>query len=172
MQSLGLGHWQSLRGPLAPVEFPSKPRPAAAGHGNHAMTLPRGKGKGLSAATAVLLFLGSGFAPPARPVTPPIFAGRISGVVLDAQSKPLARARVFAWPVGAMMGAAIPMAFTDTAGRFLFPRLAWGRYRVGAEKLSENYPDVANPIYRSDGIAPLVVLPRGDQPQKSRFVLA
>lgn len=57
-----------------------------------------------------------------------------------------------------MMGAAIPMAFTDTAGRFLFPRLAWGRYRVGAEKLSENYPDVANPIYRSDGIAPLVVL--------------
>lgn len=36
------------------------------------MTLPRGKGKGLSAATAVLLFLGSGFAPPAGPVTPPI----------------------------------------------------------------------------------------------------
>lgn len=69
----------------------------------------------------------------------------INGQVLDENGKPVAGAGVHAYP-DALSGR-VPMAVTDSEGRFTVQVRKTGRYRVGAWQRDLGYPSTVNPFY-------------------------
>ena len=107
---------------------------------------------------ASVLALFSGLAVLASPGT-----GSIQGTVVDRHGKPVRDARVIA----SLLGAPEPdekSARTDANGRFVVPDLPWGKYRVGAEKPEEGYPNMSLTFY-SNGPEPAPVSLNPAKPQ-------
>ena len=78
---------------------------------------------------------------PAQPARLP--RGVIEGVVLGEGGRPLPSARVnaLAMGAGAALGTALPEAETDANGRFRMNLVAWGKYAVAEQKVSDQYPN-------------------------------
>jgi hypothetical protein len=85
--------------------------------------------------------------------------GLIDGTVFYDDGKPVKGATAYADPLGVDIGAVIPHADTDEAGRFIIhiPRSWFGKFAVTAGKESEDYPTRMHQFY-SNGKFETVIL--------------
>jgi hypothetical protein len=102
-------------------------------------TRARGRRRHLPAVPAALAVLALTLSPQ-RPGAGPA-TGRVTGVVENAQGRPLAGASVTARPAwGVMVGYLLRFVRTDRNGRFSVDGLRYGRYQIYAGKPAGGYP--------------------------------
>lgn len=109
----------------------------------------------------IAVAMASVFLRPARTSAQQAYAdvGVISGTVVYENGKPVKGATASAEPLGRPMGAIVPHADTDRAGRFeiRIPRSWFGKFAVTAKKEDEDYPDTSKQFY-SNGKFQTVIL--------------
>jgi Family of unknown function (DUF6843)/Carboxypeptidase regulatory-like domain len=81
----------------------------------------------------------------------PQTSGIISGTVTDEQGAPIAKAKVNAEPANDRpTSTLVRFVETNQHGHFVIDKLAWGKYRVFAQKVEAGYPDMGASFYSND----------------------
>jgi hypothetical protein len=83
--------------------------------------------------------------------------GRIRGVVVNEERKPIRQAEVWAGVANRPTIGALHIVETDEDGRFEIDRLEFDTFNVFAKKESEGYPDIGFAFY-AEGLPPTVRL--------------
>src|ERR1022692_1055964 len=89
----------------------------------------------------------------ARPDT-----GTVNGMVTNEDSKTVAGATVYAYPIDRPIVGIIPHNITDASGHFEIKGLSWGLYAVSGAKADEGYPEMLSAFFTRNQVTQKVTL--------------